>query len=209
MKKLSPNNVKIAEFTRLSSYYSPRQLFRVNIHQYVILLLDRGTQTFAFESTVFSELLADLRDSIEDVTVLAHMEPERCENSHASGYEIRLHLAEGGIASIDNVDKVCLIPPADDGEQDNCNPGHPVADIWNELPDVFPYSHLQITKELVELLHPFVGNSSPNETLNQLWADYQKVSTSSNHGKRLSIEGEFIAFNAKSFANGLTIFDCA
>lgn len=176
MKKLTTKDTKIAEFTRLSSQLSPRQLFRTNQDQYVlVVLLDRDTATFAFHSEVFTALLNDLGGGITDVTLINMTDPERSEDGDDLGFEIRLHLKNGEIASINSQDQVHLMLPTNYGNEGDETPATSVYELWN-LPDIYPFSHLQISEGLIKLMRPLVDDTSPTKVLNQLWRDYQRIS---------------------------------
>lgn len=174
MKKLSHKDITVNQLERLSSSCGLRQLFRLADDQYVIAFLEVGTKTFAFESKIFSQLLNDLGGGIMDVTFIQAEEPERIEDSRLPGYEIRLHLHGGEIAVINSEDTVYLMLPTSYNKFDE-TPVLPVAEVWQELPDVYPYSHLQISEDLADVAAHMMRGDSPADILNQLWSDYQSL----------------------------------
>ncbi|MDB2681012.1 hypothetical protein N9Z14_00285 [Opitutales bacterium] len=174
MKKLSPKDVIISEFSLMSSRSSPRQLFRLNTDKYVIVFLEHGTTTFHFEAPILSEVLEDLGGGIRDVTLIEPKNLEHSGYSHHPHFEIRLHLNRCEIVAINSQDKVHLILPAAYGYMTDETEVKPVCEVW-ALPDVYPFSHLQISGGLVKLIDPLVADETPETVLCELWTAYQAV----------------------------------
>lgn len=168
MKIIPNSHINLNEAVAISSGLSSRQLTRIGLDRYALILLDRSTPIFGFHSHKFSNLLNSLDSSIVDIDLL--MSCPRSAKNIAPHIEIRLTLSTGEIYTFNGNDEVFSCTKTTPAK--STGPDRSLAtQIWN-LPETHPYDHMLISNKLARNLKPFIQQSSASQVLKNLWRSY-------------------------------------
>ena len=148
---------------------SPRQLVRVGLDQYALLIYQSKRPLWAFSSKLFSRLLDALDEPIVDIDILTS------PSSDSEVAEFRLKLESGRQISIkENGEFYEVRQLIFSGIED---PGAvSVNERWN-LDPAFPFDRMLITETFAVHLDLTNANTSISDILNRIWYDYTKLKT--------------------------------
>ena len=198
MKILNTSVISLENAVILSSMASPRQLARVSLDQYALIMYEHKKPLWAFESKLFSTLLDSLCESIVDLDIYFSEESEMSE--------FRLQLESGRQISIKNdgdfyeVSKLSF-----SGFEDaSVVPAH---ERW-ELDSVFPLDRMLVTHAFAYYLDMIHDGVAISDVLNRIWYDYSELD--SYCGKktldRQSFPSEFGELTAVELQCGRVVF---
>lgn len=172
MRILKKTEISLNEAVILSSIVSPRQLVRVNLDEYALILYGQKTPLWGFQSKLFSRLLDAIGETITDIEVYTVMS-EVDSDSEIS--EFRMVLESGRCISI-NVDGNFheVSPLIFAGIE---NPGAVAVDERWHLEAVFPWDRMMVTQSFASCLDFTTGDALISDILNRIWFDYSKLET--------------------------------
>lgn len=164
MKILNTSDVGLEEAVILSSTSSPRQLIRIGLDQYALLMYECKKPLWAFESRLFSRLLDSLGETIDDLEIYLS------SPSSPSVSEFKLQLQSGrqiGVKSNGEFYEVSKLTFA--GIESPAAVS--VYERWS-LDSVFPLDRMLVTNGFSFYLD-LVNPSTPiTDILNRIWSDY-------------------------------------
>jgi hypothetical protein len=169
MKILNTSDIGLEEAVILSSTSSPRQLLRVGLDQYALLMYECEKPIWGFESKMFSRLLDSLGKTIIDIDIYL----SASNSPKVSEFKLRLESGRQiGVNSNGDFYEVNQLTFA--GIE---NPGAvSVYERWS-LDSVFPLDRMLVTSAFAFYLDVSNANMAISDILNRIWSDYSRLNT--------------------------------
>jgi hypothetical protein len=167
MQILNPSAISLNEAVILSSIISPRQLVRVNIDHYALLLYQHTNPIWAFKSEIFSKLLDSLSEAIVDVEIYSKI---AIKDASQDISEFRLVLESGRRFAVTVSGEMYEVHQLTFGGIKDPKAAS-VAERWG-IESVFPFDRMWFTHGFADHLDSVRGSACITDVLNRIWHDF-------------------------------------
>lgn len=181
---------------------SPRQLVRVGLDQYALLIYESIKPLWAFESKLFSRLLDALGEPIVDIEI--YLSSPKSDYPEFS--EFRLQLESGRQISVKKTGEFYEVSKLVFSGIEN--PGAvSIDERWN-LDSVFPLDRMLVTNAFSAYLDFTFKSTSISDILTRVWTDFARLGTYCGQHtlEHQSFSSEFGDLTAVELSCGRVVF---
>lgn len=195
MTTIPNHNFDKSKAVQLTSALSIRQIFRIELDEYVVASPDLANIHYRFRSTEFSLFVRTIEIDIADLDIW-EVKSLCCEDQTI--VELRLFLASRKIMTFRDDGKLLITAGVEMPEGYHDQDWTVAAELF-DLPMVEPCDRMMLSEGIIQNTSFFIEKASPGEVLKRIWIDHQNASSE-------TVKGEFFDFAFQALPCGRVVF---